>query len=288
MTTGPHETSKRSTVVLFMTHKWDALHRLRFERLQREIGDFADVVILMQKSDISDAVVAECHGLNRPIVVFDTAMLPRRLGYPYAFDGAFVPGSLHFALLAFAQRVHYEYYLLIENDVDFSGNWGDMVTSVVAAAPDFASLHFHTAEQKPDWGWWELYRPGQSDADWGHDRANLRRSFNPVYCLSRHAVELLHAAHRDGWIGHQEMILPTILAHRGCKLLDLGGADGFCTGREQDARLARSANDVSTVRFRPNVTPEEFLSRSTGRTLFHPVKDAWYFDGTQIVSVDPA
>lgn len=271
------------TAVLFLTHHWNDIIRLKFERLRSEIGSVADVFILMQKSEAAERAQAEGGSTRRALALFDASALPGELGYAYAFADAILPGSVHFTVMAFSRRNVYDHYFLIEYDVDFSGNWRDFIATVLKASPDFASLHFFTPRQKPDWGWWRVYRPADRDRGWALDEGNLLRSFNPVYCLSRHAAQLIDAAHRDGWHGHHELILATVLSHRGCRVVDLARLDDFCIGSEQDPDASRDA--LSTVRWRPDVTQAEFLSRSTGRTLFHPVKDSWCFDGRGVISI---
>lgn len=276
--------------VLFLTHRWDKVVRLRFERLVDEAGPLADVFLYMQKSEAADRAEAEGGGIARALVRFDAQALPGSLGYPYGFDNALTPGSGHFAVLAFARKVRRGHYFLIEYDVDFSGRWSDFIAGTLASTPDLATLHIRSMHECPDWNWWRACRPSERDRGWARDPRNMLRSFNPVYCLSLRAAQIVHAAHREGWRAHHELLFPTVLSHRGCKLVDLGPALGFCLGIEQDRLPGKPAEALSTVRWRPKVTPNEFLARSTGKTLFHPVKDDWYFDGEKLVSVqsDPS
>lgn len=277
---------RHNTAVLFMTHQWNRLMRLKWERLRTEIEAVADVWILMPRSHAVHQMLADLPDVQSRLAVFDQESLPAFLGYPYSFHDAISPGSIHFPLIAFfRERAEYDHCFLIENDVEFSGHWGHLVTETLVRAPDFASLHFFSYDEKPHWFWWPRYRPGAQDLAWGRSRSNLRRSFNPVYCLSRRAAMLIDEAHRSGWRGHQEMILATISSRHGCRLVDLGADCGFCVGREQNHGPGILPEDVSTVRWRPEVTVPEFIRRSTGRTLFHPIKQAWFFDGTGVVDV---
>jgi hypothetical protein len=271
--------------VLLLTHRWDRFVQLKFERLRAEIGDLADVALLLQRSDGLEALGQTP---DRSAWIFDPAQLPRQLGFPFMNGRSVVPGSTHFPVMAFARQApRYAHYLVIEFDVEFSGNWRDLAAAVAVAAPDFASLHFRTHDEIPAWYWWPYCRPAEADQDWAGDRRNLIKSFNPIYCLSRRALDLLEAAHRSGWSGHYELLLATILSRRGCRIFDLAEL-GFCAGREQNARPDLPDGELSTVRWRPDVTSEEFDRRSTGQTLFHPVKGGWLYDGSRIVTLDPA
>jgi hypothetical protein len=279
---------KPRAAVLFMTHVWDRLMRLKFERLRSEIGDLAQVYVLIQKSDQIEHLRGENHDIVRSAIMFDVDALPAQLGYPYQFLNSLVPGSAHFPLLAFFKAAKAcDHCFLIEHDVEFSGNWRDLIAETLDARPDFASLHFFSFEDRPDWEWWATTEPGEADRAWASDQRNLRRSFNPVYCLSRRAADLIDAAHRAGWRAHNEILLATICSHHGCKIVDLQELGGFCVGYEQNHRPGMDVADVATVRWRPWVSIKEFFERSTGRTLFHPVKGQWFFDGSRVVSLAP-
>ncbi len=275
------------TAVLFMTHRWDHVMRLRFRRMQAEIGDRADVLILMQKSAVVAQAAADDPGVASAIYEFDADLLPEKLGYRYAFLDRIAPGSIHFPFLEFFRaRPQYEHCFLIENDVEFSGNWGDFVSTTLASQPDFASFHFRPHAQISDWEWWRYLKPSPADSGWASDTANLWRSFNAIYCMSRRAADLVDTAHRSGWRCHQEAMLLTICLNNGCKTVDLAVASDFCVAKVPEGQRRMSVEFYPTVRFRPSVTKQEFHLRSTGHTLFHPVKGEWYFDGSRLVELD--
>ncbi|MCB2078459.1 MAG: hypothetical protein KDE55_12275 [Novosphingobium sp.] len=273
---------KHRSAVLFMTHEWGPIHRLRFERLRREVAGIADAFILMQKSQAVEDVVRDGDPFRRARAVFDARALPRQLGYPYAFNAKMMPGSVHYPIIGFSLSSDYDFFLLVEYDVEFSGNWGEFVSATVASSPDFASLHFGDYAATPDWRWWRYFRAADADRAWSADTANLKRSFNPVFGISRRALDTIHAAHKSGWLGHHEMLLPTLVDRQGLQVTDLGQAGRFCTNASEAPARRRS-----TVRWKPPVKAEEFLARSTGETLFHPVKDPWYFDGRAIRMARP-
>ena len=269
--------------LLFLTHRWDDVLRHRFERIVREAGETADVFLLIRKCDETGQALAKFPPRAGKLAGFDQEHLAQKLGFPTMKPDALVPGSTHFPIMAFHRQLpDYIHYFAVEFDVEFTGNWGALVRDVTGQAPDFASMHFHTPDEKPDWRWWDHCHPAQADCDWASDRANLRRSFNPVYCLSNSAIEQLDQAHRDGWKGHYEVLLATILTQRGGKIVDLGD---YCIGEEQNPKPGKPVDTISTFRWRPNVSQRELLRRSTGKTLFHPVKDAWFFDGERIVDL---
>ena len=260
--------------------------RMKFELLVDKVGTRADVFLLISISEDTKQALAEHPVKGGLLAPFDQQLLPAELGYPYFTRDSLVPGSAHFPVLDFHRRkLDYEHYFVVEFDVEYTGDWGDMVTDVTSGMPDFASLHFFSPRQRPNWKWWRDYQPAPRDRAWALDRDNLRRSFNPIYCISRRATDLIDAAHHDGWRGHNELLLATILTWRGCRITDLGN---YCKGREQDPKRWKPVGVLSTVRWRPPVTKRELLNRSSGRTLFHPVKDPWVYNGNEIVSPETA
>lgn len=278
---------KSEIVVLLLTHRWDLWIRRKLERLRAEIGDLADVVLLMQKSDATSSAIADSSDTGAAVSEFAPRQLTRDLDIPFLNGKSLVPGSTHFPVLDFARRApHYRYFFLIEFDVDFSGNWRELVEEVAGASPDLATCHVRTFDQSPRWYWWRSFRPSEADRDWADDRGNLIKSFNPIYCISRRGIDWVEAAHRSGWVGHYEILFATIIKRHGGRILDLAD-EGFCAGREQDPLRFLTEARRSTMRWRPEVTPIEFSRRARGRTLFHPVKQDWYFDGSRIVSLLP-
>ncbi len=275
------------TTVLFLTHKWDLFARLKYQRLLDEIGDSANLALLIQASDETLGELALHPTANRCEAIFDPQMLPQTLGYPHLSGTSIVPGSTHFPVIAwFREQVESETCLVIEYDVEFSGNWRDLVLELSGARLDFAAMHFRSYHDDPEWHWWRSLAPAAGDLASFPGLRAMRRSFNPVYWISRKALDLADEAHRRGWRGHYECLLATIFDRGECRLADLAELGRFCQGREQDLRFRPSESQLSTMRWQPQVTRAEFLRRSTGRTLFHPVKEGWIFDGRKIVSVD--
>lgn len=273
--------------VVFLAHKWDLFARLKYQRLLDEIGDEARLVLLIQSSDEVRRALSQHPTANGAEALFEPSGLPQCLGYPLLAETAVVPGSTHFPVLAWLrEQPTVEACLVIEYDVEFSGNWRELLLELIACGPDFAALHFRSRREDPSWRWWTSLLPAPGEFTGFFARRRLRRSFNPVYWLSRRAIELVDAAHLRGWRGHYEVLLATLLHHSGCRLADLAELGGFCSGREQDLRSGRPVAELSTMRWRPEVASSEFLERSTGRTLFHPVKRGWLFDGKQVVCLD--
>lgn len=271
--------------VLFLSHVWNRVAWSRFERLRREIGERAEVFLALDKSGGVGPALRRLRVPHGSLLLFDANSLEERLGYACFKPGKIVPGSGHYPALAFVRlRSDVERVVMVEYDVEFAGHWGDFLDAVLASGPDFASLHFRTYADRPEFHFWPSVEPSDADREWASDTANLRRSFNPVYVVSREALGLIDRAHKAGWHAHYEILLATILARENARLVDLAEL-GFCLGTVQDPLPDVSDDERATVRWRPPVGTDEFERRSTGATLFHPVKDPWFYDGARIVRV---
>lgn len=271
------------TAVLFLTHRWNGLMFLKFERLRLEVGDRADVFLALQESGEALAALERFPVAEERCMPFDANGLAAELGYRLFAEDRLVPGSTHYPVLAFARRMPaYDRFVLIEFDVDFTGAWGELLDALAASPCDFVPLHLRSHASDPGFYFWPTMEPAAADREWAADPANLWRSFNPIYMITREALGPVEAAHRRGWHAHYEILLATILMREGRAIGSLGE---FCIGDEQDPLPGVPVEQLATVRWRPEVTREEIRERSTGRTLFHPVKGPWCFDGSRIVTV---
>jgi len=180
--------------------------------------------------------------------------------YPL-FARGIVPGSTHFPLLHFFSRhSDYDYYWLIEHDVRFSGDWRFFFEFFKNSNCDFLSTHIRHYSEKREWFWWK---------NMNHPRIFIPmekrlRSFNPIYRISNAALRCVHASHCQGWRGHYEVLMPTLIYHGGFKLEDISGAGAFSPPN----RINKFYTEAETLRWRP-------IFRKVGAEmdkLYHPVK----------------
>jgi len=166
----------------------------------------------------------------------------------------------------------YDFYWLVEFDVRYTGNWAVFLNSFGTDCHDLITCHIRRAFEEPLWWLWDtLTHPKKTIA-----RTSCLRSFNVIYRISRRALSLIHAAQEDGWRGHPEVLLPTLLHTGGCSLLDFGGDGPYApAGRKNTAYTSGgladgSLNPFCTVRFRPSRARAGLRSNK----LYHPVKPA--------------
>jgi hypothetical protein len=273
------------SAVLYLAHAWSWVHTLRFRRLARQAAGFADCAVLYQGAagkvpdGLRDAAAGALH-------VFGVAELSNRLGYRYLEPRGLVPGCSHYPVIDFSKRHAYRHYWLIEGDVEFSGDWAGLFRAGSGTEAGLLASHVRRhCETAADWAWWSSLRapvpadpaiPGRIDKLW--------RAFLPICRISFAALQLIDRLHRSGCAGHSELLLPTAIANAGLGVVDLNAlntSNALYRGLEQDP--VREVARRSTLRWRPAVSLAEFKRTFIPNTIYHPVKEHWTFDGTNIV-----
>jgi hypothetical protein len=209
--------------------------------------------------------------LNRPdAFIFTNDSLMEMNYMPIA--SSLVPGSNHFAVLKFhLNNPGYEYYWFIEDDVRFNGNWLHFFNSFKDNRHDFITCHLRWYTQEPEWYWYITLR----HAKMAVPLQECIRSFNPVYRISRRALSFIHQALADGWTGHHEVLLPTLLYRNGYSIMDFGGEGDFVMAGNENRFYTSGTPHLNgdlkdgTMRFRPawNAVGADM------NKLYHPIKE---------------
>jgi hypothetical protein len=262
-----------STCVLFQTAMLHPSVIGEFTRMQRECGRDVDLRLLLDVAALSPEQVPR----DLPVSTFDSRDFAT-WGYR-TFGDRMVPGHTHFPLLRFAEQVpEHTCYWMVEYDVRFTGSWRAFHDKVAAFEADFLTCHVRRHRDEPDWPWWRSLSRGDERVPADH----LLRSFNTVLRLSRAALHAVRGFHAEGWTGHHEVLLPTLLHRAGLRVMDLGGTGPFTPaalrGRLYSSYSTRdgSLNCLGTMRFRP-VRHAAGLLRDR---LYHPVKPAGTYEPT--------
>jgi hypothetical protein len=273
------------TAVVFLAHSWTDTHRRRFERLSRETAGVADCYVLYQTAEQANAGhergPLEAVPRGR-IHTFGARDLPLRLGYPYLTRRGVIPGCPHYALIDFARTHRYARYISVEHDVEFTGDWSVLVGACSSVATGLVAAHLRWYRDAPHWGWWRSLRPPPNETV---SVAELVRAFLPVYCISHEALMAVDTLQRMQWRGHFEALLPTLVSRSGFGILDLNLLHPFCAGTEQEPQPAGSTKVLSTLRWRPPVSVQEFEERFRPNLIFHPIKEDWHYDGVRVIGV---
>lgn len=241
--------------VLYLTTKSNEWTLSSFHTLDQSLQGKADVYFAYhQQGDVLPVSLQNIENL----FVFTSDVL-NELGYTPIEKGKLVPGSNHFPLLKFFKENQcYDYYWLVEDDVRFSGEWKDFFGSFASCTSDFLSSVIETKAENPTWYWWTSLKTGNEVIA----EEKLLKSFNPIYRLSSQALVCIDAHLRIGWMGHYEVLLPTLLYNKGFLLEDFGG-EGTFVRPENNAKFY----DDTSMRIAP-VLPDDRKNY-----LFHPVKE---------------
>ena len=241
--------------VLYLTNKSNEWTLSAFHALEQSLQGKADVYFAYHRQ--GDVLPVALQNIEN-LFVFTLDVL-NELGYTPIEKGKLVPGSNHFPLLKFyKENQGYDYYWLVEDDVRFSGEWKEFFDSFASCTSDFLSSVIETKAENPNWYWWSCLKTGNEAI--AVDR--LLRSFNPIYRLSSQALACIDDHLRKDWIGHHEVLLPTLLYNKGFLLEDFGG-EGIFGRPENNAKFY----DDTSMRIAP-VLPDDRKNY-----LFHPVKE---------------
>jgi hypothetical protein len=255
----------RKNVFLFLTDKWSEIVWSNFHHLWAGTKAFGEAYVLFhQKSDILPEPLADL-----PVFVFTYESLVKMNYLP--ISGTLIPGSNHFPVLEFfLSNPVYDYYWFVEDDVWFNGDWNDFFGFFHFIDHDFVSSHLRCYSQEPRWPWWGTLR---------HPKVNIPpdnriRSFNPAYRISRAALAFINRSLSDYWIGHHEVLLPTLLHHGGFSISDFGGCGEFVIKGNENRFYTSGGPDATgrladgTMRYRP-LWEKEGMEKNK---LYHPVK----------------
>jgi len=253
-------------VILVLTNKIQILKS--FYELKEQLPN--ENIFLLYHENNDNKIENDHH--EKYIFKFNDSIL-HGLGFK-PIEKSLLPGSNHFPLFSFYNSYpDFDYYWVIEDDVYYNGHWNNFFNnfSPNSIRSDFISAHFKSFEQDPYWFWWNsLKKNGDSE----NLPAKLS-SFNPIYRISKEAIIYLDQKMKDGWIGHHEILIPTLLYNAGFSLLDFGGDGPFCFAKNINKFYKNSFCTIkdqahhSSLRYRPLVLNDEI----TDNIIYHPVKN---------------
>jgi hypothetical protein len=260
------------SVILLMTHFLNGRIVAQARKLRAEAPEETDVVVLYNRSDDPNPGYV----LPPDIEVFAFgAENIRGLGYPRKGRRLNARDVELFVMHFHRRRPGYVHYWVVEYDVAFSGRWTVLFDAFADSDADLLATTLHRHAINPGWENWRSV----SHPEGRPPSTTLLRAFMPFYRVSRHGLAVLDAAYSEGWTGHYESTVPTILHGKGLVLEDIGG-DGefvrpgnvnrFYTNNPGDNTLAPGSFVFRPVRVAPG--PES-------DTLWHPVKPPTVSDG---------
>lgn len=251
-----------SSVVLFLSHDTGRGACAAFMHLQATSPPGASVRWLLDVAAAPTIPAAHAGYIER----FDS----REFGqWGFATMGnSFLPGHCHLPVLRhYRDHPDIERLWSIEYDVRFTGAWSDLFGPLAQDDADLLACHLRDERQEPRWRWWHTLQGPETVS-----RCLFRRSFCVVTRLSARAMQRLVELQSAGWRGHQEIILPTLLAREGMVVRDLNDAMQRLGLRHVYSSVSGKRGSLlrfGTLRYRP-VRRRAGLRRNM---LYHPVKD---------------
>lgn len=253
--------------VAFLTNKTDFAVAEEFRNLERQVGDQGDVKMLFHQSVETNA---NCCPGGSAVFLFNDDIFDE-LGYRTFLDSK-LDGSNHFPLIKFfRQNPDYDFYWYIEDDVRCLQGWDRFFSYFLENRinTDFLSCHIRDFQDEPDWYWWNSLN-SQCDPV----AMDLVRSFNPIFRISKLALTFIDKSHLDGYSGHFEVLLPSLLKSAGFTIAEFGGKGKYvlpgCENFFYKAADADATGNMmsGSMRYRPIVGESEMIEPF----IYHPVK----------------
>jgi len=182
-----------------------------------------------------------------------------------------IPGNADLITLLFAvRRPDYDHYWGIEYDVHYEGDWSDFFAHFAASPADLLTTTIHWQRETP--AKTLPSPPFRSPSLAEYRQPDRLWAFLAIYRISRRGVAAIDAAYRAGGGGHHELTWPTIIAHAGLVLEDIGGNGAWVrpenVNRFYFNRKSSYSMSPGTFVFRPVL--RRVLKRPN--TLWHPLK----------------
>ncbi len=256
----------KKEIIFLLTHKYNNQISNNIHKIYKEKGERDLYVLTHGNVDFGNLPASICS--------FSLEDL-RSLNFTWLKENKLVPGSAHLPLIYYFQQFPgYDYYWLVEYDVEFGGEWKSLFNTYRDCEADFISSYIthYESENSRDWPWWNIDHPQKMIP-----KSERVRSFNPIYRISNQALRFLLDELSTGWRGHYEVLLSTILYQNNFQLLDFGNGD--FSSRRYPTFYTRNFFKKSMFRF------FDFLKFGTMRytppmkkvgyrkLLYHPVKE---------------
>jgi hypothetical protein len=172
-------------------------------------------------------------------------------------------------LLFWRDHPEYRRYWRIEDDVEYTGDFGTLINRLETTIGNSQLLCTHLRFLPKDWDHIRMFSTGSDTLPRDHP---LRVCFLPFCCATGAALATIDAAYWRRWSGHFEMVWPNVLDFAGMPIRDMGGAGPFVApGDRNRCYIDRSPNDYQKrgsfgtidIRLTPGREPD---------ILWHPVK----------------
>jgi hypothetical protein len=182
--------------------------------------------------------------------------------------GTFWPRNIELPLLWFFQRLpHYSHYWLMEYDVRFTGHWSDFFAHFSRCQSDLLATTLFDHSFRPGWDNW-----GTLKSPWHIPEHERVRALLSLCRLSNTALRTLHQAYCDGWSGHYEVALPTIVKAHGLSLEDIGGNGRYVAAGNENRFYCNTPEVGGLAPGTFTVAANAISDAYPPNMLWHPIK----------------
>jgi len=251
--------------IVYLTHKNVKSCLNEYKKLQKAANSInAELKLLIHEK--AEALQEDI--VKKNPFIYDDSILPS-----LSYKSTQLKGGNHFPLLMFyLQNNNHDYYWYIEDDVYYNAPWEHFFNFFTDnnISSDFITCNIKDYESEPDWQGWDTL----SHPEYVVRNQSKIRSFNPIFRISNRALNFFHQALSNGWSGHDEVLLPTLLKENGFLINDFGGEGQYvlpgCINRfyRSDTTNLFGSLVEGTVRFKSPIGKEKIKQH----LLYHPVK----------------
>ena len=112
---------------------------------------------------------------------------------------------------------------IVDERVHYDGRWESFQAFFDDCEADLLATEVRTREEEPGWCWWTSLKSGQEAVPAVHGVAALL----PLIRINRNSAEAILRGIGEGWTGHPEALVPTLVSRAGLKIEDIGGNSSF-------------------------------------------------------------
>ncbi|MNK33273.1 Core-2/I-Branching enzyme [compost metagenome] len=211
--------NKRKQAILYMINHTDENLLSKYHELLWQAESFGEVKLLVYKTDERQIK----HEINCIIPFVFTNSILTDMGY-FPFGETLSPSNKHFPLFKFyVKNPDCDYYWIINDQVRPPQGWDNFFDPLMEETGDFLSCNLKEFSEDPTWYGWQNISYKQRTVP---DGIKVR-SFSSIYRISNSAMEFLHHCLSNGWIGHHEVLVPTLLKKGGFSIVDMT-ENGHC------------------------------------------------------------
>jgi len=263
---GTAQAAQRTQCILFLSHDTWPGAMAALIKLREECGSGYSIIPLFDRTKrsypidhVPDAQSVTCADVTR--------FLPYREKHRQ-HARTFWPRNIDLPLMWFFRKnPQYHYYWVMEYDVRFTGDWLDFFQHFARNRSDLLATTLFDHAFRPDWDNWSSLTSPRVVAN--EDRV---RALFPLYRLSNAALAALHQAYCDGWSGHYEVTIPTILKTQGFKLEDIGGDGSYVAPGNRNRFYRNTAQRPGLAPGTFTVAPNAICAGYPQNMLWHPIK----------------